>query len=198
MGARVVADCLPPYRIYRGFKTAERLRTDMKSPNDRTWVFAASVLLDASTDFIDGKLARYAGATPYGGYLDQLADKVWFLKITRQLVANQELPAYTYKVPAARDAVITVSRPIAGLYGINTDADQLGKLKLTSQSLAAVAACSPISYDHPEIVRDMFGIATGMSALSGAVLMQDYVHEISKVYPDQPVVRTLGKLGLIA
>ncbi len=177
--ARIGANALPAYRVYAGLHTAERLRTDMHNPLDRTWGFAGRVAFDAATDKIDGILARYASTTRFGGYLDQIADKAWFLLIARQLAQNGEIPEAFVKIPAVRDIGTTILRPIAGHYGLNSDAQLSGKIKMLAQINATVAACSPIAAKHPEFVETLYGISAGASVLSGADMLVAYVDELA-------------------
>jgi phosphatidylglycerophosphate synthase len=184
--ARYGANILPLYRAYSGYKTAERLRSDMKQPWDRTWEFAGRVLLDAGTDKIDGILARYAGSTLLGGYMDQLADKAWFLQITRQLVKNGELKPRHLMVPAIRDAGNTILRPIAQHYGLSSDAKNSGKIKMAAQVAATVSACSPMAFEQPSLVRGLYELATTASVISGIDLLRDYTRDILSQYHGEP------------
>lgn len=189
--ARYAANALPVYRAYRGYRTAEHLRTDMQDPRKRTWAFGRRVFLDALTDKADGKLARYAGPTRIGGYLDQLADKAWFLQITRQLVKNDELDSSMYNVPALRDLAFLAIRPIANHYGLDSDAKLSGKMKMAAQVGAVVAACSPLAAAYPEFTQDLFAIAAGASVTSGLDMLNGYSREIVSQYRTEPVAQLI-------
>lgn len=177
--ARIGANALPVYRVYAGFHTAKRLETDMRDPIKRTWGFAGRVAFDAATDKFDGILARYASATQFGGYLDQIADKAWFLSIARQLAKNGEIPEVFVKIPAARDIGTTILRPVAAHYGLNSDAKLAGKIKMLAQVNATVAACSPFAAKHPEFIETLYGISAGASVLSGADMLIGYADELA-------------------
>lgn len=177
--AHVGANILPIYRVYAGYHTAERLRTDMQDPKDRTWGFAGRVALDAATDKIDGLLARYAGPTKIGGYLDQMADKAWFLLIARQLATNGEIPNLFVTLPSTRDVGTTILRPVATHYGLNSDAKMAGKVKMLAQVNATIAACSPIAAEHPEFIETMYGIAAGASVVAGIDMCLGYADELA-------------------
>lgn len=189
--ARAAANGLPIYRVVRGFQTADRLRTDMRDPTNRTWSFGVRVLLDASTDFIDGPLARYAGTTRIGGYLDQLADKAWFLQIESQLRRNDEISATDYWLPAVRDMGTLIIRPVAQHYGLQTDARISGKIKMNAQVLAAVSSCTPLAHDYPELVRGLHHFAAGASAFSGIEMLVDYQDELADRYKTEPLAQFL-------
>lgn len=189
--ARYVANTLPVYRVYAGYRTAEHLRTDMKDPRKRTWAFGRRVLFDALTDKVDGKLARYAGATRFGGYIDQLADKAWYLQITHQLVENGELAPDNFNVPAIRDIGFLAVRATAQHYGLKTDAKTSGKLKMVAQVGAAVAGCSPIAASYPEFTKDLFAMATGASVVSGLDMLHGYANEIAQQYRSEPMAQLI-------
>lgn len=184
--ARYAANALPVYRVYAGYRTAEHLRTDMKDPRKRTWAFGRRVLFDALTDTADGVLARYAGKTVLGGYLDQIADKAWFLQIGNQLAKNGELRPELIGVPAARDAILLGIRPIAHHFNLNPDSKVSGKLKMHIQVGAAVTGCSPIAHAYPEFTQDLFALAAGASVASGLETFNGYINEIGERYQKDP------------
>jgi len=197
--ARFSANCLPTYRAYRGYRTAERLRTDMCNPADRDWSFAGRVLLDASTDKVDGWLSSYAGATRFGGYLDQLGDKIWFLLIAQQLAVNGEISPLDHQIASIRDAALTTVRPIAQHFGLETDARVSGKVKMLVQSGATIAACSPLANDYPEVVQGLYHLATGLSVASGLEVLVDYKSEFQQRYQSDKVgLFVTGVLGQLA
>jgi phosphatidylglycerophosphate synthase len=173
--ARLGANSLPLYRVVRGHQTAHRLNTNMYDPHARTWSFAARVAADAATDKLDGYLARYAGVTVLGSYADQLADKLWYLTILKQLVKNAEVDASVYDICRARDIGTTLLRPLGQLLDVNPAAQQSGKLKMALQSAGAVASCSPLADTHPELVRGLHeagavgSIVSGLEILNGVV-----------------------------
>ncbi len=189
--ARLGANTIPVYRAYRGFQTAERLRTDMHDPDARTWEFASRVAFDAATDKVDGILARYAGTTKLGGYLDQLADKTWYLTIVKQLVENGELEQIHFRTALIRDIGTTALRPIADICGLQTDAQLSGKLKMVVQTAAVIAACSPLASEQPQLVHGLFDAATVASVASGIDMLQGYVSDISTHYPHEPAAQLI-------
>lgn len=175
--ARLIADALPIYRVYKAYKVAEMLRTDMRDPSRRTWQFAGRVALYAVTDMADGKLARWAGPTRRGGFIDQLGDKLSFLIIAWRLARNGEIAWRDFIVPAIRDTVITVSRFIIYQHGVETDADEFGKEKAVMQAKAATVACSPLAV-VPGLVPKLFHEATELSAGSGVTMLQKHLEGV--------------------
>lgn len=177
------------YRVYAGYKAAEHLRTDMKDPKKRTWAFGRRVLLDSLTDKLDGKLARHAGPTRVGGYLDQLADKAWFWQIAHQLVLNGEMQPKNFTIPVVRDIGLVAVRATGQHYGLKTDATASGKFKMVIQVGATVAACTPLAKAYPEFTRDLFALATGASVFSGIDMLQGYAMEIAQQHRNEPLAQ---------
>jgi phosphatidylglycerophosphate synthase len=186
--ARYTANALPAYRVYAGIRTAELLAPEGKyhNPEDRTWDFAERVLFDAATDMVDGALARWAGPSRLGGYLDQIADKIWFLTIARQLARNDEIRQDAFVIPLSRDVGLTAVRPLAQLVGLNSDARYSGKIKMGSQVAATLAACSPIAPEYPEFVSGLFDVASGLSVVSGLETVGSYASQVRERLINEP------------
>lgn len=189
--ARITANSLPVYRVFAGYNTARHLKTDKKNPERRDWDFAGRVLFDASTDMVDGRLARYAGKTVLGGYLDQISDKAWFLQIARQLADNGEIPKEYIKVITARDIGLTIVRPIAQHFGLNSDAQVSGKAKMLAQVTATVAACSPVASERPDMIEILYGVAAGAAVVSGVDTLMGYVDDLDKRYPSSSAAQLI-------
>jgi phosphatidylglycerophosphate synthase len=169
---RIGADALPIVRVAGGEVIRRQLANNMRNPVDRNWWFTAEVLTFASTDFFDGKLARrsLSGPSKFGGFLDQISDKYFFLRPTAQLVKNGELNRAHFWIPATRDVGATALRLMGVEGNKKTDARDLGKYKMWAQMLALGAACSPVAHENPDLVNNLYKVATGFSALSGADL----------------------------
>jgi phosphatidylglycerophosphate synthase len=163
----------------------------MQDPSDRTWGFAVRTAADASTDKIDGYLARYAGPTRLGGYLDQIADKLWYLSILKPLVENGEVEASAYELVRMRDIGTTAVRPIAQLLGLETDATMSGKWKMAAQATAAISSCSPIAHHYPEFPHLLHNVGSVLSVSSGLELIADYCNEIEDRYGAEPAARLI-------
>jgi phosphatidylglycerophosphate synthase len=169
---RLIADTLAASRVLGGEYIRHRLANDMQNPADRTWSFATKVAGFAATDFFDGKFARKSrkGPSRFGGFLDQMSDKWFFLRPTAQLVENGELSRRHLFVPLIRDIGATAVRYSGIEKGKNTDARDLGKYKMWAQCIALTAACSPLAHTQPNAVSALYDVATGFSAVSGADL----------------------------
>ena len=110
------------------------------------WYRAALVLflIAASTDWIDGQLARrYGLVTQLGRILDPLADKIVICGSFIYLAAMQEhsrIAAWMAVIVVARELAVTVIRSFLEQNGKDFSANMPGKLKMVFQCAAVVAA----------------------------------------------------------
>jgi CDP-diacylglycerol--glycerol-3-phosphate 3-phosphatidyltransferase len=117
--------------------------------NEPSWlVFALWVAL-ASTDGIDGFIARRQGATRSGAFLDPLADKVLVLGAMFSLVTIGRFPWAPVLVIAGRELAISLYRVYWSRRGLAVPARRTAKLKTLTQSLAVGVALIPPLADVP-------------------------------------------------
>jgi CDP-diacylglycerol---glycerol-3-phosphate 3-phosphatidyltransferase len=92
-------------------------------------------LVAASTDAVDGWIARRRGTTALGALLDPLADKVLVVGVLVALsVAGVGWPVTVVAIlTGARELVVAGARVRAFRRGIALPADQFGKLKSVGQ-----------------------------------------------------------------
>jgi CDP-diacylglycerol--glycerol-3-phosphate 3-phosphatidyltransferase len=102
------------------------------------WAVAAAVFfLAASTDGLDGYLARARGSvTNFGKVMDPVADK---LLIAAALVSLERLAAWVAVVVIARELAVSGLRIAAGRQGTIISASSLGKAKTMAQVLTVLA-----------------------------------------------------------
>lgn len=94
--------------------------------------------LAALTDAYDGRLARARNeVTPFGAFLDPLADKVMVLTLFGVFVALGFIAWWMYAVIAGREVVVTVARWRWFREGADVSAQTLGKHK-TGWQIAAL------------------------------------------------------------
>ena len=95
----------------------------------------AIFLIAASTDALDGWIARRRGATALGALIDPLADKVLVVATLAVLAAvGSGWPVTLVAVfVAARELVVGVARVRAYRRGIAIPADQIAKLKTVAE-----------------------------------------------------------------
>lgn len=92
------------------------------------------------TDFLDGFLARRRGqVTPFGQWMDPLADKLLVTAALISLVQMDAAPAWMVAVILGREYAVTVLRSLAHAKGHALPASPLGKIKLVAQVVAILA-----------------------------------------------------------
>src|SRR6185369_5704513 len=97
----------------------------------------------ASTDGIDGWIARRHGTTRSGAFLDPLADKVLVLGAMFSLVSINRFAWLPVAIIAVREIGISLYRVYWGRRGLALPASRGGKLKTLLQALAVGAALVP-------------------------------------------------------
>jgi CDP-diacylglycerol--glycerol-3-phosphate 3-phosphatidyltransferase len=135
--------------------------------------FAAWVAL-ASTDFVDGWVARRQGVTTSGAFLDPLADKFLILGALAALAAGGQIGWWPVVVIAAREAVISAYRSLVARHGVSVPARPLGKAKTAVQDLAVGLILLPLTGIHQLwLGRDLLWVAVALAVASGAQYLID-------------------------
>jgi len=94
-------------------------------------------LLAASTDMIDGYLARrYGLSTTLGKFLDPLADKLLVVTSMIALIPARDVPVEMVIVIVGREIAVTGLRGIAVSQGLVISASALGKYKTCFEAAA--------------------------------------------------------------
>ena len=94
-------------------------------------------LVAASTDWLDGYLARTRGqVTTLGKLLDPIADKLLTVSAFIALVELGVAPAWMIVVIVGREFAVSGMRSIASARGVVIDASRWGKFKMVSQVVA--------------------------------------------------------------
>jgi phosphatidylglycerophosphate synthase len=160
-------------------------------PPPQDWKRAGVFALLAATDWLDGRLARAAQSrdgikSRYGGWKDQLNDKVFITLVTVGLgIAYARADPLLSKtavlsagITAVRDTAVTVKRVQAEKQGLDTDAKKSGKSKMLAQIIALGLATTPLIRYAPVRRAVAAGIAgsTGLSVSSGV----EYFHTYNK------------------
>ena len=103
-------------------------------------VGAAIFGLASLTDWADGYLARRRKQiTPFGQYIDPLADKLLTLAAFVSLVQMDLAPAWMVAVIIGREFAVTALRSILYSRGVSVPASSLGKLKMVAPVVAILA-----------------------------------------------------------
>jgi CDP-diacylglycerol--glycerol-3-phosphate 3-phosphatidyltransferase len=104
-------------------------------------ILGAGIFALASlTDWADGYLARRRKQiTPFGQFIDPLADKLLVLAALISLVQMELAPAWMVAVIIGREFAVTALRSIAYARGVMVPPSPLGKIKMVAQVVAILA-----------------------------------------------------------
>jgi CDP-diacylglycerol--glycerol-3-phosphate 3-phosphatidyltransferase len=139
-----------------------------------SWVAALAWAAIASTDFLDGWVARRQGATTSGAFLDPLADKVLVLGALVALAATDLTSWVPVLLILGREVTISVYRSAVGRRGVSVPARPLAKLKTASQDLAVFFILAPTTGLHARWVgQTLLWISVGLALVSGAQYLLD-------------------------
>ncbi len=155
-------------------------------PNWGPWLAALIFTALASTDAVDGYLARSRNEiTTFGKFIDPLADKLLVTAALVSLVELQRLPAWIAIIIVSREFIVSGLRLVAVAEGKVIAASAWGKWKTVFQIIAIVGF---IVKDSP-VVEQYLGPAADLGfqylawAVMGAALvltivsMFDYFYE---------------------
>src|SRR5262245_2466080 len=107
-------------------------------PNE--FVGAAIFGLASITDWLDGYLARRRKQiTPFGQFIDPLADKLLITGALISLVQLELAPAWMVAIIIGREFALVAFRSIAYARGVVIPASPLGKIKMVAQVVAILA-----------------------------------------------------------
>jgi len=105
------------------------------------YIAAVFFILAASTDRIDGYLARKTKQiTKFGIFLDPIADKLMITAALIALVQRNEITGWAAMIIIAREFIVTGLRLVAAGEGIVISAGKWGKIKLVTQVVAIAAS----------------------------------------------------------
>ncbi len=131
------------------------------------WINVVLWILLASTDFLDGWMARREGPTTSGAFLDPLADKALVLGALAALAASDRVTWLPVIVIATREVAMSVYRSALSRRGVSVPARTLAKAKTATQDLAVGLILVPaIGRHHPLVGRDMLWLAVVLALAS--------------------------------
>ena len=106
----------------------------------KEFIGVAIFLAAAVTDWLDGYVARKRGQiTPFGAWLDPIADKLLVASALLALVELRLAPAWMVLIILGRELAVTGLRNIALLQGFSIEVSDLGKVKMAVQVFAITA-----------------------------------------------------------
>jgi CDP-diacylglycerol---glycerol-3-phosphate 3-phosphatidyltransferase len=139
-----------------------------------SWVPAIAWVAVASTDFLDGWVARRQGATTSGAFLDPLADKVLVLGALASLAAVGLVSWWPVALIAGREVTVSVYRSAVARHGISVPARPLAKLKTASQDLAVgLILMPPTGLYHRWMGQSLLWLSVALALVSGAQYLLD-------------------------
>jgi CDP-diacylglycerol---glycerol-3-phosphate 3-phosphatidyltransferase len=139
-----------------------------------SWIAVVVWVAVASTDFLDGWVARRHGATTSGAFLDPLADKVLVLGALVALAAIGLTSALPVVLIGAREIVISAYRSAVARNGSSLPARPLAKLKTASQDLAVgLILLPPLGLHHLSVGRTVLWVSVGLAMVSGVQYLMD-------------------------
>ncbi|MDE3206317.1 MAG: CDP-alcohol phosphatidyltransferase family protein [Acidobacteriota bacterium] len=156
-----------------------------------SWIAAVAWLAVASTDFVDGWVARRQGATTSGAFLDPLADKVLVIGALASLASVGLCSWLPVILIAGREVIISVYRSAVGRRGISVPARPLAKLKTAFQDGAIGFILMPATGRHDLWVgHTILWVSVALALVSGA----QYLLDSRRSAPVVPVGRGTDEL----
>ncbi len=122
----------------------------------------------ATSDGIDGWLARKQGTTRSGAFLDPLADKVVVLGALVALVAKGIVWWLPVAVIAVREIAMSVYRSVAGRHGVSIPARNSAKFKTLVQDIAIGMCLAPPLAGHGTLLNGAMWVAAFLTVCTGA------------------------------
>jgi CDP-diacylglycerol---glycerol-3-phosphate 3-phosphatidyltransferase len=140
----------------------------------RSFIAALLYLVTATTDFLDGYLARrYGHVTVLGKFLDPLADKLAVTAVLVFMVALGRVPAWIVVVMIARDLAVNGLRSVASAEGLIISASEGGRVKTALQLVAILMLL--IHFRYPllglDVIKPIDYHAAGMGVLYVSLAM---------------------------
>lgn len=138
------------------------------------WGVAITWVVVASTDSLDGWVARRQGATTSGAFLDPLADKLLVIGALATLAGVGLASWLPVILIAGREVVISIYRSAVARHGVSVPARPLAKLKTATQDVAVGLVLIPATgLHHLWIGHDVLWAAVALALLSGAQYLLD-------------------------
>lgn len=139
-----------------------------------SWLLWVSWTVLASSDGLDGHLARWHGTTRSGAFLDPLADKFLVLGALAALVDLHVFSVVPVVVIGVREVAMSAYRFYAGRRGLSIPARPAAKAKTVVQVCAiGLALLPPVEHSAPWAARDVLWAAVALTVLTGAQYVRD-------------------------
>lgn len=151
-----------PFILYFLANTTEQYR----------WISLIIFLLAASTDWLDGYLARKLNqVTELGKFLDPLVDKLLVLAPLLALIELRQIPAWGVFLILTRELAIAGWRVNPNLAGNSSiqGANLWGKLKTISQIIAISLLIAPMKETWAIVAQIAFWLSVFLTIVSGLI-----------------------------
>ena len=132
-----------------------------------SWRATVGWIILASTDGLDGWLARRDGTTRSGAFLDPLADKFLAIGGLASLAAQDVFPWVAVILIGVREVGVSLYRTAAGRRGVSMPARNLGKTKTVFQLVAVGWALCPSTADYSGLGLSILWVAVALTVISG-------------------------------
>ena len=156
----------------------------------RTFIAACLYLISASTDALDGYLARSRGQeSVLGKFLDPLADKLLVTAVLVFMVGLGRVPGWIVVVMIARDLAVNGLRSVASAQGLVISASEGGKIKTALQLVALMMLLVHFRYpllgldasiDYHTVGMSILYVSLAMSVLSGLDYMRKFIAVLAR------------------
>jgi len=138
-----------------------------------SWAAVILGTVMAATDAVDGRLARRAGVTRSGAFLDPLADKIVVLGSAWCLVAVGGYWWMPVALVTARELGISLWRSYWARFGLSVPARKSAKYKTLVQGGALLIAVLPPLENHRWVVASALWVAVAFTLVSGYQYLRD-------------------------
>jgi CDP-diacylglycerol--glycerol-3-phosphate 3-phosphatidyltransferase len=139
-----------------------------------SYVTLALWILLASTDGVDGYLARRMGTTRSGAFLDPLADKALVLGAMWALVLAGDWWWLPVALITLRELTISVFRSYWGRQGLAVPATFWAKVKTVVQAVAVGIALAPtLAEEAPWVATIALWLAVGLTLATGTQYLME-------------------------
>ena len=143
-------------------------------------VGATIFALASITDWLDGYLARRRKQiTPFGQFIDPLADKLLISGALISLVQLELAPAWMVAIIIGREFALIALRSIAYARGVVIPASPLGKIKMVAQVVAILALI--LGRDHLQAFVVIGEVALWVVVVAAIVSAVDYFRRFNQV-----------------
>lgn len=128
----------------------------------------------ASTDGVDGYIARRHGTTRSGAFLDPLADKFLVLGALVALVSIERFSWVPVALIAFREVSMSAYRSYLSRRGISLPARWSAKVKTIVQVIAvACALLPPVTDQKPDVSMVVLWVAVAFTVVTGVQYLRD-------------------------